>query len=446
MDESFRYKEPAKGPKISTHFDFTEEGGILQLAEKCSGSGDCRKTHFAGGTMCPSYMATRFEKDTTRARANVLRQFLAQDNTAQAFDHEEIHHAMDLCLSCKGCKAECPSSVDVSKLKAEYLQQYYDLHGIPLKARMIAEFPLLSKWASIAPSLYNFAFSNSVTAGLLKKMMHMAPERHVPALHSHTLKAWYKQFKRDQKGVQFTRKVYFFCDEFTNYNDVTIGMKCIELLTALEYEVIIPEHIESGRTHLSKGLVKRAKTIARKNIELLSFMIDEPYPMIGIEPSAILTFRDEYIDLVTGDLKEKAKALASKVMLFEEFMAREMDAGRIPQALFKTTPKKLVIHGHCHQKALSSVQFIQKVLSWPINYEASVIASGCCGMAGSFGFDKEHYETSMKIGELVLFPTLRKQEPEVIVAAPGTSCRHQILDGTGKIALHPAEILFEALA
>jgi FAD/FMN-containing dehydrogenase/Fe-S oxidoreductase len=446
MDESFRYKEPAKGARISTHFDFTEEGGILQLAEKCSGSGDCRKTHFAGGTMCPSYMATRFEKDTTRARANVLRQFLAQDNTAQAFDHEEIHHAMDLCLSCKGCKAECPSSVDVSKLKAEYLQQYYDLHGTPLKARLIAEFPRLSQWASIAPRLYNFAFSNSFTGGFLKKMMNMAPERQVPELHAYTLKSWYRRFRREQRGVQFTRKVYFFCDEFTNYNDVTIGISCIELLTALGYEVIIPEHVESGRTHLSKGLVKRAKTIAARNISLLSFIIDEPYPIIGIEPSAILTFRDEYIDLVSGVLKEKARALSAKVLLFEEFMAREMDAGRIPQSAFKTGERKVLIHGHCHQKALSSVQFVKKVLSWPLNYEASVVNSGCCGMAGSFGFDKDHYETSMKIGELVLFPAVRKQESDVIIAAAGTSCRHQIMDGTGREALHPAEILFEALA
>lgn len=446
MDESFRFKEPAQGGKIKTHFDFSEQGGILQLAEKCSGSGDCRKTHFAGGTMCPSYMATRFEKDTTRARANVLRQFLAQDNTAQAFDHAEIHHAMDLCLSCKGCKTECPSSVDVSKLKAEYLQQYYDIHGIPLKARMIAEFPLLSKLASVLPGLYNFAFSNKFTAGILKNMMNMASERHVPALHHQTLTSWYKQFKRKQKGRHFSRKVYFFCDEFTNYNDVTIGSRCIELLTALDYEVIIPEHVESGRTHLSKGLVKRAKTIAQKNIELLSFIIDESYPLIGIEPSAILTFRDEYIDLVSGELKEKAKALSTKVMLFEEFMAAEIDKGHIRKESFKTDERRVIIHGHCHQKALSSVNFIKKVLSWPAHYEATVINSGCCGMAGSFGFDKDHYATSMKIGELVLFPAVRKQPEDVIIAAPGTSCRHQIKDGTGKAALHPAEILFNALA
>lgn len=445
MDTAFRFKKLPEGPGIKTHFDFTEQGGILSLAEKCSGSGDCRKTQFAGGTMCPSYMATRFEKDTTRARANVLRQFLSQDNSSQAFNHEEIHHAMDLCLSCKGCKAECPSSVDVSKLKAEYLQQYYDLNGTPLKARMIGEFPALNKLASIAPGLYNFAFGNKVISGMLKGMMNMAQEREVPAMHAFTLKSWYKKFRRQQQGNTFTSKVYFFCDEFSNYNDVTIGIRCIELLTALGYEVIIPDHIESGRTHLSKGLVKRAKTIAAKNIELLSFIIDSPYPLIGTEPSAILTFRDEYIDLLVGEQKEKAKRLAAKVMLFEEFMAAEIDKGNIPKERFRADKRKVVIHGHCHQKALSSVNFAQKVLSWPANYEASVINSGCCGMAGSFGFDKDHYETSMKIGELVLFPTVRQQAQDVIVAAPGTSCRHQIKDGTGREAQHPAEILFEAL-
>ncbi|WP_343669903.1 FAD-linked oxidase C-terminal domain-containing protein [Chitinophaga sp.] len=446
MDQFFRYKEPAAGGKVKTYFDFSETNGILSLAEKCSGSGDCRKTHFAGGTMCPSYMATRFEKDTTRARANVLRQFLAQDNTAQAFNHAEIGHAMDLCLSCKGCKTECPSGVDVSKLKAEYLQQNYDINGTPLKARMIGEFPFLSKMASIAPGLYNFAFSNKFTAGILKGMMNMAPERHVPALQPQTLRAWYKQFKKQQAGRTFQHKVYLFCDEFTNYNDVHIGQRCIELLTALDYEVIIPDHIESGRTHLSKGLVKRARTIAAKNVQLLSFLIDQPHYLIGLEPSAILTFRDEYIDLLSGELKEKAKGLAPRVKLFEEFLSAEMDEGRIRKESFRSDARKIVIHGHCHQKALSSVNYIKKVLSWPAHYEATVINSGCCGMAGSFGFDKDHYETSMKIGELVLFPAVRSQTDDVIIAAPGTSCRHQILDGTGRTALHPAEVLFAALA
>ncbi|MCK7557126.1 FAD-binding protein [Chitinophaga sedimenti] len=445
MDTSFRFKKLPAGPGVKTHFDFSEQGGILSLAEKCSGSGDCRKTHFAGGTMCPSYMATRFEKDTTRARANVLRQFLSADNSSQAFNHDEIEHAMDLCLSCKGCKAECPSSVDVSKLKAEYLQQYYDINGTPLKARMIGEFPALNKLASIAPGLYNFAFGNKTISRMLKGMMNMAEEREVPLMHKFTLQSWHRKFRRQQSGKTFSSKVYFFCDEFTNYNDVTIGMRCIALLTALGYEVIIPEHIESGRTHLSKGLVKRAKSIAAKNISLLSSIIDDPYPLIGIEPSAILTFRDEYIDLLSGEEKEKARRLSKKVMLFEEFMAVEMDNGHIPKNRFRSDERKVIIHGHCHQKALSSVNYAQKVLSWPANYEATVINSGCCGMAGSFGFDKDHYETSMKIGELVLFPTVRKQAADVIVAAPGTSCRHQIKDGTGREALHPAEVLYDAL-
>lgn len=444
LDTFFRYQAPVDDARRHTYFDFSREGGILQLAEKCSGSGDCRKTHLAGGTMCPSFMATRFEKDTTRARANLLRQFLARDSTPGAFDHEEILQTMDLCLSCKGCKAECPSSVDVAKMKAEFLQQYYDANGTPLKARMIAEFPLLNKWASAVPRLYNFAVRGSAGAWL-KKMMQIAPQRDLPELGNSTLRAWYRRFRRDLPARQYTGRVYLFCDEFTNYNDVHIGQRCIELLTALGYEVILPHHVESGRTHLSKGLVKRAAALAGKNVEMLSFIAAGPYPVIGLEPSAILTFRDEYADLVPAALKPRARALAEKVMLLEEFMSAEMSAGRIRKEQFSMQERQVLIHGHCHQKALSSMDLVQQVLSFPANYKAAVIPSGCCGMAGSFGFDKEHYAVSMQIGELVLFPAVRRQAEDVIIAAAGTSCRHQILDGTGRRALHPAEVLFDAL-
>ncbi|KYP13056.1 FAD-binding and (Fe-S)-binding domain-containing protein, partial [Flavihumibacter sp. CACIAM 22H1] len=307
MDAYFRMPANPPSEKVTTHFNFEREGGILALAEKCSGSGDCRKTHRAGGTMCPSYMATRFEKDTTRARANLLRQFLSAEPSAKAFDHEEIHAAMDLCLSCKGCKAECPSSVDVSKLKAEFLQQYYELHGVPLKARMIGEFPALSAFASKFPTIYNWSMKQSLFARPLKKLLNMAAERDLPALHRFTLRKWVEGGKRGEvvKRVEGgKRRVYFFCDEFTNYNDVELGMKCIKLLEKLGYEVIIPQHIESGRTHLSKGLVKRAKQIAIKNIELLAPVVEDDCSIIGLEPSAILSFRDEYLDLVPPTLQE----------------------------------------------------------------------------------------------------------------------------------------------
>lgn len=460
MDAFFRMKEGGHPNPVKTYFSFSREGGILALAEKCSGSGDCRKTHMAGGTMCPSYMATRFEKDTTRARANVLRQFLSNDDSVKAFDHEEIHAAMDLCLSCKGCKAECPSSVDISKLKAEFLQQYYDMHGVPLKARMIGEFPSLTAMASRFPGIYNWSMKQTLFSAPFKKIMNIAPQRELPALHPFTLKHWFekRQKEKDRRGGNGAseaavsgsnaidgKKVYLFCDEFTNYNDVVVGIKCVELLERLGYEVVIPEHVESGRTHLSKGLVKRAKEIAEKNVRLLSSILDDPYPIIGLEPSAILGFRDEYIDLVPSELADQARKLASKAMLVEEFLAGEKLKGAISSASFISDQKEILVHGHCHQKALSSVSYIMEVLSLPANYIATAINSGCCGMAGSFGYDKDHYEVSMQIGELVLFPAVRKQKSEGLIAASGTSCRHQIKDGTGRIAQHPVEILYDAL-
>lgn len=444
MDAAFRMPAKPAATKVATHFNFDREGGILALAEKCSGSGDCRKTHRAGGTMCPSYMATRFEKDTTRARANVLRQFLTADTSAKAFDHEEIHAAMDLCLSCKGCKAECPSSVDVSKLKAEFLQQYYELHGVPLKARMIGEFPRLTALASKFPGVYNWSMKQGIFSKSLKKILNMADERELPELYKFTLREW--AGKRETKEAKETgRRVYFFCDEFTNYNDVETGIKCIELLERLGYEVILPKHIESGRTHLSKGLVKRAKEIATKNIQLLEPILADDYPIIGLEPSAILSFRDEYLDLVPASLLEQAKKLAAKSFLVEEFLAKEAASGRIGPAQFHSDKKEIIVHGHCHQKALSSVSYVMDILSIPANYVATAVNSGCCGMAGSFGYDKDHYEVSMQIGELVLFPAVRKQSANTLIAASGTSCRHQIKDGTGRVAQHPVEILYDAL-
>jgi Fe-S oxidoreductase len=239
--------------------------------------------------------------------------------------------------------------------------------------------------------------------------------------------------------------VYLFCDEFTNYNDTEIGIKAILLLEKLGYEVVMPWHEESGRTWLSKGLVRKAKRIANKNIELFKNFISEQTPLIGIEPSAILTFRDEYPDLADNDQLEAAKRLAAHVFFIDEFIAREIQVGNISKAQFTTEKRNIQLHGHCQQKALSSVAPSVQMLSLPAQYSVSVIPSGCCGMAGSFGYEREHYDVSMKIGELVLLPTVRNQPEETIIAAPGTSCRHQIKDGTGRKALHPVEVLFDAL-
>jgi len=445
MNKMLRYEPGQHTPKFNTVFRYYNQD-VLQHAEQCNGSGDCRKTHLSGGTMCPSYMATRNEKDTTRARANVLREFLTRSDKLNRFDHEEIKEVMDLCLSCKGCKSECPSNVDMAKLKAEFLQHYYDAHGVPLRSKLIANFNNSARLGALFPGMYNFMMTNKGMSSLVKKFSGFAVERSMPTIHETTLKKWYNKHQSKKSKVKSqNRKVYLFCDEFTNYNDTEIGIKAILLLEKLGYEVIIPEHEESGRAWLSKGLVRDAKKIANKNIALLSSLITDETPLLGIEPSAILTFRDEYIDLADDDKFEAAKQLAKNVFTIDEFIAREIERGNIKAAQFSNETRKIKLHGHCHQKALSSVAPTVKLLSLPANYSVETIPSGCCGMAGSFGYEKEHYDISMKIGELVLFPSVRIASEDIIIAAPGTSCRHQIKDGTGRIAKHPIEVLFEAL-
>jgi FAD/FMN-containing dehydrogenase/Fe-S oxidoreductase len=441
MNSMLRYEPGQQTPPLKTIFRFYNQD-ILQHAEQCNGSGDCRKTEISGGTMCPSYMATRNEKDTTRARANILRELLTHSNKLNRFDHQEIYDVMDLCLSCKGCKSECPSNVDVAKLKAEFLQHYYDANGVPMRTKLIAGFSASSRMGSLLPGLYNWLVSGKFISSWVKRFAGFADQRSMPKLHKTTLTGWYRKHKKQSVSA---KKLYLFCDEFTNYNDTETGIKAILLLERLGYDVIIPKHIESGRTWLSKGLIRQAKKITNENVRLLKTLITEETPLIGIEPSAILTFRDEYIDLADEDQFEAAKTLSKNVFLLDEFIAEEIDRGNIRKEQFTTEKKLIQLHGHCQQKALSSVSLSAKILSLPLNYRVETIPSGCCGMAGSFGYEKEHYDLSMKIAELVLLPALRDQPAETIIAATGTSCRHQIKDALGRKALHPAEILFDAL-
>ncbi|MBI1341301.1 MAG: FAD-binding protein [Terrimonas sp.] len=443
MNTMLRYTPGQVTPKFETIFRFYNQD-ILQHAEQCNGSGDCRKTHLSGGTMCPSYMALKNEKETTRARANILREFLTHSTKLNRFDHQEIYEVMDLCLSCKGCKSECPSNVDVAKLKAEFLQHYYDAHAVPFRTRLIVGYNKSSGLGSRVPGLYNFVMTNPVLSGMVKQIAGFAKKRSMPLLQRTTFRKWFQKRGRPA-GSQLKKKVYLFCDEFTNFNDTEIGIKAVELLERLGYEVGMPEHEESGRAWLSKGLLRAAKKIANQNIRFLSPLITAESPLIGIEPSAILAFRDEYIDLADDELLEKARELSKNVFLIDEFLAREIEKGHISADLFSKDHKQIKLHGHCQQKALSSVNDSAKILSLPLNYSVDIIPSGCCGMAGSFGYEKEHYDLSMKVGELVLFPAVRDAASETIIAAPGTSCRHQVKDGTGVKAKHPVEILYDAL-
>ena len=442
MDQNLRYQPDQITPQFETVQDFKPYQGIIQAAEQCNGSGDCRKTFISGGTMCPSYMATRNEKDTTRARANILREVLTRSDQTNPFASEEIKEVMDLCLSCKGCKAECPSNVDIAKLKAEFLQQRYNTEGIPWRTKLIANYNSANQLASLVPGLYNFFISNKLTAGLFKRLAGFAPERSLPKLDSTTLEKWFAQ---QDTSVSGPNRVLLFCDEFTNYNDTGIGITAVKLLRKLGYQVEMPKHLESARTLISKGLLKKAREIAISNVELLKDHVSELSPLVGIEPSAILSFRDEYLALVPDQLKAAAEKIAANTYTIEEFLCAEMERGAFGNELFTEEKRLIRLHGHCHQKAISSVVPTKKLLSLPKNYQVQLIPSGCCGMAGSFGYEKEHYDLSMKIGELVLFPTVREAPQEVIIAAPGTSCRHQIMDGTGRKALHPVEVLWEAL-
>ena len=445
MDTHLRYQIGQETKQLDTEFSFADTDGILRAAEKCNGSGDCRKSELSGGTMCPSFMATKNEKHTTRARANILREVLTNSDKLNAFDSEEIKEVMDLCLSCKGCKKECPSNVDVAKLKAEFLQQYYNTNGIPFRSKMIANVTSTNRIASLMPGLYNWISSNKITGNLIKEFMGFAKERPIPPLAKTTLHAWFKRNKSSNFGEKSKKSlgtVLFFNDEFTNFLDVSEGITAIKLLAALGFKVEMPKVTESGRTFLSKGLVKEAKKRAIKNIELLKGKVSKLTPMVGIEPSAILTFRDEYPDLVSD---AAVKEIAEHTFFIDEFISEHIKKGNITADQFSDKKELIKFHGHCHQKAQSSLTHTKRMLSLPENYTVHTIPSGCCGMAGSFGYEKEHYETSMQVGELVLFPTVRKQEEDTIIVAPGTSCRHQIKDGTGRKALHTVEVLYHAL-
>ncbi len=446
MTESLRYEEEQETREFDTMFNYEEVGGILRAVEKCNGSGDCRKSPEAGGVMCPSYQATKNEKDTTRARANALREFLTRtEEGGQAFNHPELKEVMDLCISCKGCTSECPSNVDMATVKAEFQYQYFKKNGIPLRSRLFAENASLNGLGAKVSGLTNFVFNNRLTGGLMKQTMGVHPKRSIPNVAKETVRKWYHKSYQKMPPPSTTKgKVWFFNDEFTNLLDAEIGKKAIQLLRHLGYEVALIKHPESGRSHISKGLLDRAKKLAEQNVKTFKDLVSEQTPLVGVEPSAILSFRDEYPRLVGAKHKAEAVALGQNALMVEEFLKREIDAGRITAADFHSTEKKILLHGHCHQKALSSVPDAALLLSLPQNYLVEIIPSGCCGMAGSFGYEKEHYEVSMKIGELVLFPAVRNAKAEVTIAAPGTSCRHQIHDGTQRQALHPVEILWEA--
>jgi len=439
MDKALRYEIDREEPEVATLLDFSDSQGILKAAEKCNGSGDCRKSEQMSGAMCPSYHATRNEQHTTRGRANALREFLTHTEKANRFDQAELKSAFDLCLSCKACARECPSNVDVATLKAEFQYQYQEANGYSLRSKLFAHNTKINRLASKLPKVTNAIYGSPV-GQLLKKASGVAAKRSFPKLFKVDFDGFLA--KEQQKAKPTRRAVVLYIDEFTRYMDVAVGKDAIRLLVGLGYDVQL-FYAESGRTYLSKGFLKQARQLASKNVNAAKALLTPEVPILGLEPSAILSFRDEYQRLLPGS--EDAALLASQSYLIEEFFANEVAVGHLTPELFTSESKTVKIHGHCHQKALSNQKVTFDMLNLPANYKVSIIASGCCGMAGSFGYEQEHYEVSMKVGGLKLFPSVLKSDQETLIAANGTSCRHQIWDGTKRQALHPVTILRNAL-
>jgi len=440
MDESLRYEIDRQEPKINTIFDFSDSEGILKAAEKCNGSGDCRKTHKASGGMCPSYQATKNEKDTTRGRANALREVLTNSVEKNRFNSDELLDVFDLCLSCKACASECPSNVDVATLKSEFLYQYQETNGYKYRNKLFAYNTRLNALGSKIPKITNAIYNSSPLGLLIKKISGIASERKLPKVSNINLNKYLQNTNKQEYNKN--KNVLLYIDEFTRYLDTDLGKDAIDLLCGLGYRVNL-FYGESGRTFISKGFLKQAKKLAEKNTASLFKFALQGTPIIGIEPSAILTFRDEYKRFHFDT--EKVETIADVSFLIEEFLSDEIKNGNIHKEQFTKSAVTIKIHNHCHQKALSDQKVTFDILNLPENYKVSIISSGCCGMAGSFGYEREHYNTSMQIGELKLFPSIRKSGEDVIISANGTSCRHQIYDGTGRQAQHPVTILKNAL-
>lgn len=437
MDTSLRTQVDMPTPEVDTLLNFDDSEGIIRLAEKCNGSGDCRKSATATGAMCPSYQATKNEKDTTRARANTLREVLYNNHTPNKFDSKALKEVYDLCISCKACSSECPSNVDIATTKAEFLYQYQKIHSPSFSTTLFAKSTHYNKLGAKIPKLVNALYANTLASGIIKRVGGIASKRTLPKLD-----VFQKNESAISQGVN-DRTVYLFVDEFSKYLDGTIAEDAVLLLSGLGYNLKLIEGLDSARAMISKGFLEEAKVEIDKNIAILKNKISEATPLLGIEPSAILGFRDEFLRI--ADDAKTATEISKHCYLIEEFLASEFEKGMITSRQFSTQKKQLKIHVHCHQKALSTQKVTFDILNIPKNYTPTLMTTGCCGMAGSFGYEKDHYDVSMQIGALRLFPLVQKTPKTTIIVANGTSCRHQIKDGTAREALHPITVLRQAL-
>lgn len=427
--------------EFETTFKWRREGSFGNALNLCNGAGVCRKLAESGGTMCPSYMATREEKDSTRGRANLFRQLFAGKKT-EAFGSEELHDALDLCLSCKACKSECPANVDMARMKAEFMQGWHERNGIKASERFFGQADRLYPLTKIAPGLINRLLDTPFGKELMYQLFGIHKQRKLPEFASQTFRSWF--FARQQQESD-KPTVALLIDLFTDYHDPQIGRAAVRVLEALGYKVIVPGISVLGRPQISKGLLKEARKIVAENLPELAAFARQGIPIIGIEPSEILTLRDEYLDLCDEKDIQTAQSVADHAYQFEEFVAKAIKEHPDPGNLFNASAQNLNLHGHCHAKALVGNGPTVEALELA-GYRLTDMQTGCCGMAGSFGYEADHYEVSMNIGELVLFPKLRKTDFTKLTCAPGFSCRHQIRDGTGKEAFHPAELMARNLA
>ena len=447
ISEGWRFVPGEATPQVPTYFDWEADEGLVRAVEKCNGAGACRKLAESGGTMCPSYMATLDEKDTTRGRANVFRQLFRENaDPREAMASPELYEALDLCLACKGCKSECPASVDMGRMKTEFLQHYHDAHGTPLSARLFANYGRLSKLAAAMPGLANLSFRLRPSRWVMGKLMNLAPARSLPAYAPRTFSQLFDTWRRRaQRGWEGRPTVGLYVDPFTEYTEPEIAMAAARVLDHAGWRVEVVPIEDDGRTYLSKGLVRDARAIMEESIRRATTWM-ERHPdalVVGMEPSSLLTFRDEAPDLVHPSLRGDALRFGERCRLIDEFVV-EMHHQGLFEVAWPEDAGEAILHGHCHQKAIVGIKPTVDALELA-GYRVRALNSGCCGMAGSFGYEAKHYEVSMKIGELVLFPAVRSAPDEALIAAPGTSCRHQIMDGTGRRASHPAVLMARAL-
>lgn len=434
IEQDLRYSPQYVPLEVDTVFKWRKEGSFNDAIELCNGAGVCRKLAESGGTMCPSYMATKDEKDSTRGRANVFRQVFSGEDP-KGFESEELKEALDLCLSCKACKSECPANVDMAKMKSEFMHGWHQKHGITLRERFFGQASDIYPLAMISPRLSNFIIRSGFGKFMLNKLFGITTERTLPQFALKTFTKWFKK----RKTVRSDKKVALFIDIFTNYNDTMNGMDTVKVLEKMGYEVLIPEVHEEGRPYFTKGLMHHAKKAAEKVVGELSGFIEKGIPVVGIEPSVVLTIRDEYLDLLEDDWNNKVQLVAKNTFTFEEFISKNMD--ELPRS---NGEGKVLLHGHCHAKALIGNNPTIDALK-AAGYKVDVVDSGCCGMAGSFGYEQETYPISITMGEQRLFPVVNAVSGETQICAPGFSCRHQIYDGTGKVAKHPARLILDNL-